>query len=164
MWSFIELCIGVLAACLPTLKPLFALIVPRLFKSSVGGTSRYLSRGGGRPRSSFGGGSQFGGGGWPLKSLNKSISTAASPYGKNSTLNDSDSTEGLQLEGMDDRTGDLPIMYNVVVTGGKGNESFTDVTSPGTARGHGGHAAKLSSGGIQTTTVVTQKVERADSF
>ncbi|KAF3760371.1 hypothetical protein M406DRAFT_230293, partial [Cryphonectria parasitica EP155] len=35
IWSLLELCIGVLAACLPTLKPLIALVLPRLFKSTT---------------------------------------------------------------------------------------------------------------------------------
>ncbi|PSR81778.1 hypothetical protein BD289DRAFT_344539, partial [Coniella lustricola] len=37
IWSLLELCIGVLAACLPTLKPLFAMLLPRLFKSTTSG-------------------------------------------------------------------------------------------------------------------------------
>lgn len=35
IWSLLELAIGVLAASLPTLKPLFALALPRLFRSTL---------------------------------------------------------------------------------------------------------------------------------
>ena len=42
VWSYIELSIGVLAASLPTLKPLLALILPRVFKSTLSGrTDQY---------------------------------------------------------------------------------------------------------------------------
>lgn len=39
VWSLLELSIGVLAACLPTLKPLFALALPRLFRSTLANLS-----------------------------------------------------------------------------------------------------------------------------
>ena len=36
LWSFIELCIGVLTSSLPTLRPLIAAALPRVFGSSAG--------------------------------------------------------------------------------------------------------------------------------
>ncbi|KAF6788751.1 integral membrane protein [Colletotrichum sojae] len=46
-WSFLEITIGILAACLPTLRPLFVTLLPRLFTSS----SLNLKSGGGPFRS-----------------------------------------------------------------------------------------------------------------
>ncbi|KAM5377930.1 hypothetical protein ACJZ2D_004834 [Fusarium nematophilum] len=43
-WSFLEVCTAVIAACLPTLRPIFSKIMPRVFGSSVErsyGRSRY---------------------------------------------------------------------------------------------------------------------------
>lgn len=45
IWSFLELTTGVLAACLPTLRPLFIAIVPRLFASARTAVSLSRSRG-----------------------------------------------------------------------------------------------------------------------
>jgi len=33
-WSFLELTTGVLAACLPTLRPIFIAIMPRMFNNT----------------------------------------------------------------------------------------------------------------------------------
>lgn len=77
LWSFIELCIGVLTSSLPTLRPLIAVVLPRQFGSSgrrgyqdysggqygtsrsralsvagLGGSSMARKNGGGLPKSS----------------------------------------------------------------------------------------------------------------
>ncbi|KAH7132712.1 hypothetical protein EDB81DRAFT_805573 [Dactylonectria macrodidyma] len=36
IWSFIELNIAIIATCLPTLRPIFSKVMPRLFGSSLG--------------------------------------------------------------------------------------------------------------------------------
>ncbi|KAF6810681.1 integral membrane protein [Colletotrichum plurivorum] len=46
-WSFLEITIGILAACLPTLRPLFVTLLPRFFA----GSSLNLKSGGGPSRS-----------------------------------------------------------------------------------------------------------------
>ncbi|KZL78777.1 integral membrane protein [Colletotrichum tofieldiae] len=48
-WSFLEVTIGILAACLPTLRPIFVTLLPRLFNGSTfqakskGRPSRYIN-------------------------------------------------------------------------------------------------------------------------
>ncbi|GJC91417.1 integral membrane protein [Colletotrichum higginsianum] len=44
-WSFLEVTIGILAACLPTLRPIFVTLLPRLFN----GSSFHAKSGSGRP-------------------------------------------------------------------------------------------------------------------
>ncbi|KAL1848500.1 hypothetical protein Daus18300_013601 [Diaporthe australafricana] len=141
VWSFIELSIGVLAACLPTLRPLFALILPRLFKSTLSGrTGQYNGLSG----KSIG------------NMYNRSRTGNTAPKGSNGAYpypSDVDSdTDALRGNGSRGSGGglELPIMYNVTVTGGKKGSRESEMRSP---------ARNDSLSGIQTTTVVTQRVD-----
>ncbi|KAF5679397.1 integral membrane protein [Fusarium heterosporum] len=40
VWSFIEVTMAIITACLPTLRPIFSRLMPRLFASSMGRSSR----------------------------------------------------------------------------------------------------------------------------
>lgn len=135
VWSFIELSIGVLAACLPTLRPLFALILPRFFKSTVSGrTGQYNGLSG---KSSG-------------KMYNRSRTGNTGVKSIYPTDGDSD-TDALRGNGSRGSGGglELPIMYNVTVTGGKIGSRESERPA----------ARSDSLAGIQTTTVVTQRVD-----
>ncbi|KAI7776709.1 hypothetical protein LA080_004643 [Diaporthe eres] len=135
VWSFIELSIGVLAACLPTLRPLFALILPRFFKSTVSGrTGQYNGLSG----KSTG------------KMYNRSRTGNTAVKSVYPTDGDSD-TDALRGNGSRGSGGglELPIMYNVTVTGGKKGSRESEMPA----------TRSDSLAGIQTTTVVTQRVD-----
>lgn len=156
VWSYIELAIGVLAACLPTLKPLFARILPRLFKSTTSDQSRYKNnaRTGGNKSARTGG-------------------TSTNTYGKSRTRNSTAGAGGMFIKDVDgdlnalrtngsrastgsaaDSGGlELSTMYNVTVTGGSKRDSDIERTLAM------GSMTSNSLSGIQTTTVVTQRVD-----
>lgn len=155
VWSYIELAIGILAASLPTLKPLFARILPSLFKASTSGpTDQY------RPN-------QYGPYGQYGRNTNHLYGTQAKSRARNSTvgggmfIKDIDGdlnalrTHGSRVsEGSDGVEGlELPIMYNVTVTGGKNRDSVMEDSEAME------HISDRSLTGIQTTTVVTQRVD-----
>ncbi|KAJ4389543.1 hypothetical protein N0V93_007013 [Gnomoniopsis smithogilvyi] len=139
VWSLIELVIGVLAACLPTLKPLFAMIMPRFFRSSLGSrTNQYKQYGMSTSKGA------------------KSIKTGHSfPFHSNGgayVKELDDDMDALRAEDSFTSSGsaspgrDIEMQrpsYNVSVTGGGGRAN----------------AGAPHIGGIQTTTVVTQRVD-----
>lgn len=136
VWSFIELSIGVLAACLPTLRPLFALIMPRFFKSTISGrTGQYNGLSGKNTGQMY------------SRSRTGNTGGVKSIY---PTDGDSD-TDALRGNGSRGSGGglELPIMYNVTVTGGKKGMRESEMPV----------ARSDSLAGIQTTTVVTQRVD-----
>lgn len=140
VWSFIELSIGVLAACLPTLRPLFALILPRFFKSTVSGRTGQYNGLSGKSTGKMYNRSRTG---------NTAVKSANGPYIYPSD-GDSD-TDALRGNGSRGSGGglELPIMYNVTVTGGKKGSRESEMPV----------ARSDSLAGIQTTTVVTQRVD-----
>lgn len=141
VWSFIELSIGVLAACLPTLRPLFALIMPRFFKSTLSGRTGQYNGLSGKSTGKMYNRSRTG---------NTAVkSTTGAPYLYPSD-GDSD-TDVLRGNGSRGSGGglELPIMYNVTVTGGKKGSRESEMPA----------ARSDSLSGIQTTTVVTQRVD-----
>lgn len=142
VWSFIELSIGVLAACLPTLRPLFALILPRFFKSTVSGRTGQYNGLSGKSTAKMYKRSRTG---------NTAVRNASGAY-KYPSDGDSD-TDVLRRDGSPASGGglELPVMYNVTVTGGKkgSRESETPVA----------RSDSESLAGIQTITVVTQRVD-----
>lgn len=152
VWSYIELTIGVLAASLPTLKPLFALMLPRLFKSSTTDQYRYNNQGmSGRNTGNLYGKSHTrtrtrtstAGGGMFIKDIDGDLNALRTTGSRGSV--GSFSGGGV----------DLPIMYNVTVTGGKKGrrDSVVESTEEVDQR------TNSPTGGIQTTTVVTQRVD-----
>lgn len=157
VWSLLELSIGVLAACLPTLKPLFALALPRLFRSThlanlstgrqyghgddkYGGLSARKSRvgtavlAGKAGKVVVGGGGGGGGGG-------------AVVYVKD-VDGDMTALRGAEDGGFGSAGGDIEMpAYQVSVTGGSPRAgSWLD-------------DAVKKPNGIHTTTVVTQRVD-----
>lgn len=160
-FSFLELSVGIIAICLPTLRPILVHAMPRLFGSLLRSTG-HSGAGGhtpGRGRSLPLSGGQNGGGG-----------TLGSKFKRVSTLRESDSTEGLRGSAgpellpstmgrldSDIEFGDLESGvrnhgdYSVSVVGGWVPERSSAL--PGLMPGSGE--------GIKTTTVVTQKVSFA---
>lgn len=134
VWSILEVTIGILAACLPTLKPLFAMILPRLFKSTITSQARQYHEYSMSARKS--------------RTGTKTNPTAATAYIKS----EDDDTAALRTEGSFGRTSrelDIPA-YQVSVTGGSPKQK--SVLSGATPRPQGPN-------GIQTTTVVTQRYD-----
>ncbi|ROT36767.1 hypothetical protein SODALDRAFT_340963 [Sodiomyces alkalinus F11] len=156
-WSFLEVSIAVIAACLPTLRPLFSTLMPRAFAGSSArrthhphprsgyGFGAYVHAGSRLPNSSGSGGG--GGGGTRL--------------GK-SALGRSDSTRSLQDRDSIELAASEMKMPSLVPPGGE----YSISVSAGRKgdRGVGsrvvGDESPASSvvDGIQTTTVVTQHV------
>lgn len=137
VWSLIELAIGVLAACLPTLKPLFAMALPRFFKSSFSSRANQYK--------------QYG---MSTSKANKSAKAGlSSPYSVGGVIfvkQIDDDMDALRADDSFISSGDRSPgrdiemqrpTYNVSVTGGRGRSGIADL------------------GGIQTTTVVTQRVD-----
>ncbi|KAF4341556.1 integral membrane protein [Fusarium beomiforme] len=52
IWSFLEVTLAIITSCLPTLRPLFSKLMPKLFASSFGRSNRQSSYGYARTRSS----------------------------------------------------------------------------------------------------------------
>ncbi|ROV94087.1 hypothetical protein VMCG_08265 [Cytospora schulzeri] len=149
VWSYIELAIGVLAASLPTLKPLFARLLPRLFKATSSDQYRYNNNamtgagntanmyGKSRTRTSTAPGGIF------IKDIDGDLNALRTNGSRASSGSGAGSGGALEL----------PIMYNVTVTGGSKRDSDIQRTLAM------GHMTSSSLSGIQTTTVVTQRVD-----
>lgn len=144
--------IGVLAACLPTLKPLLAIALPRVFRSTLSGQTNQYIEYSSRKESTYGQGSAWrkskvGGIPPPLVAFHKSGN--ASVFAKET---DSD-TAALRAEGGTFAPAGRDIelaAYNVTVTAGKmRRDSDSGLPSP----------VPSEIMGIQTTTVVTQRVD-----
>lgn len=144
VWSVLELSMGVLAACLPTLKPLLAPLLPRLFKSSTAGRTGNVYGDYGRRSHA----TRVPGGG---ASSTRRIAPSAHHhkfadhdyYGDMDETNASSGSVGLGAT-------ELPV-YHVSVTGGGGYDRDA---------GKGGQRQPgRDVFGIQTTTVVTQRVD-----
>ena len=155
-FSFLELSVGVIAICLPTLRPILVQVMPRLFgsllRSSNGRTGSTGPTGGNASRTPFG---RSGRGGGASSAAGASMFKAGT-----STLRESESTEGLRdgVEGMSRsrRDGDIEFGeldspgspgYTVTVVAGWEPKSISELVGEST-----------SNAGIKTTTVVTQKV------
>lgn len=160
VWSHIELACGILAASLPTLKPLLAQVFPRFFKSTTSaetdperydrpvtygrntgdmyGRSR-TTRTRTRTRNSTGGGGIF------IKDIDGDLNALRTTGSRGSHESGDDGME-------------LPTMYNVTVTGGKkGRAEELEHERKQAEAFH--HITHSSAGGIQTTTIVTQRVD-----
>lgn len=136
VWSLLELSIGVLAACLPTLKPLFAMALPRLFgsSSSAVASSGFTGQHYGKPPHA-------------ARPLGSKSSRGGGVY-----VQDVDGdTAALRTDGSfasgKDRDIEMP-SYQVSVSGGSPKQAsvMEDKTWPREA-------------GIHTTTIVTQRVD-----
>ncbi|KAF6823623.1 integral membrane protein [Colletotrichum musicola] len=142
-WSFLEITIGILAACLPTLRPLFVTLLPRFFA----GSSLNLKSGGGPSRSAS-----------PYVQASQLDRRPDSLY-SSQQLPTSISTEGLKH-------------YNDVGLGGHETESSAEYTvkvSAGSSESLDGRLLRRESKRanerivtgeiyVLTTTVVTQEV------
>lgn len=160
MWSLLELSIGVLAACLPTLKPLFALALPRLFRSTLANLSSAGRRGHQQYRDMYGVSARQAG--VSVVGGTTTASSATVVAGKGAAMAgggivfvkvDPNKKAGdmAALRGSDDGSlgsggdGDIEMpTYHVSVTGGSPRKEFGPV---------GGVV------GIHTTTTVTQRVD-----
>lgn len=146
VWSYIELAIGILAASLPTLKPLFARMLPSLFKSTT--TDQYRQGQSGKETGNKYGRSHHSrtltsnAGGMFIKDIDGDLNALRTNGSRGSGGSISGNME-------------LPIMYNVTVTGGK-QVSRDSEAEHAEAMGQRTHS---SAGVIQTTTVVTQRVD-----
>ncbi|OLN96201.1 hypothetical protein CCHL11_03260 [Colletotrichum chlorophyti] len=138
-WSFLEVTVGILAACLPTIRPIFVTLLPSLFA-----TTSLNSKSGARPRTPF-----------PSADVRGAQTLALSTCGDR-LRRPSDSTEGLkdcddaEVRGQDTRspTGE----YTVSVSAGapEGHASWL--------RGGRDRNERQGRGHIRTTTVVTQEI------
>lgn len=168
IWSFLELTIAILAACLPTLRPIFVKVMPHLFgASSRGTTDRPAGVGYISPFPHSGTGKARGGSAW-LGS--KPTPSSQAPT---SVIKDSDSTEDLHSG-----AGWLPrgsgaeddLEYGLqdlgLRAGGHDGQNYTIVVSAGRGKTptetNALHEAGLG-GGITATTMITQQVESGDS-
>lgn len=148
-WSFLELTIGVLAACLPTLRPIFVKIMPRLFGNSTAA-------------SGTGGGY---GSGYPRHNSAWQRSQASTHKGARTTVKDSESTEELHYRGdmeiglrdMGRNTEAQEGTYSFAVSGGY---CHSDVEMDQEKEQLGEPARH--SGGIKATTTITQRIDFND--
>ncbi|WQF78751.1 hypothetical protein CDEST_03765 [Colletotrichum destructivum] len=158
-WSFLEVTIGILAACLPTLRPIFVTLLPRLFN----GSSFHAKSGSGRP-------SRYG------NNNNNNDNNNNNPYGsryghasEGNTMvgimsalgrhRPPSSTEGLNRQAGGDEVEisgpetERSVEYTVSVSTGT-SDKLSRATSP-----RGSEDDEEAVGGhIRTTTVVTQQV------
>ncbi|KAK0720187.1 hypothetical protein B0H67DRAFT_662214 [Lasiosphaeris hirsuta] len=164
-WSFLELSCGILAACLPTLRPIFMAAMPRLFGSSVASSlrSRTMQSAGraGDGRSVKGAAnpyaSQVGGG-------------DVAGYGPSKELDSSSSTEGLHLERGSSSGGEEDLEFGGMErsrgasragpgAGVDATYSVSVVAGSDPAAAEAEREKEMFGGrGIKTTTVVTQQV------
>ncbi|KAM5344965.1 hypothetical protein ACJ41O_010827 [Fusarium nematophilum] len=141
-WSFIELNTAIIATCLPTIRPIFAKAMPRLFGTSVGRSQdRY----------------QYGA--YVQAASDRSVTNSNTK----ATLSRSESTRSLQehnnieLSAHSLNTMPPPGGYHirVSITGGEKQNQFPkDAESQ-----HSSQEDEVVRGGIQTRTVVMQQVE-----
>ncbi|KAH8907368.1 hypothetical protein BR93DRAFT_911223 [Coniochaeta sp. PMI_546] len=166
IWSFLELNIAILAACLPTLRPILVKIMPRIFgsRSSDDPTDRPSGTG---YISSFRhsrSGTTPGGSAWMRSKTAPSLNTPTS------VIKDSDSTEELQSgEGWLPRrsVADDELGYSLQDLGrpqadGQDGKSYTIVVSaggPDTNTETNGQQSTGFKGAIKATTMITQQVE-----
>lgn len=153
VWSFLELAIAIIAACLPTLRPIFVKLMPRLFHSAIGRSQAKPGYG----HSPYAPG------------------TIGSMTPSNARLNKvgltrTESTRSLQEEesielGLHDSAVlSQAAVYSVQVTGGHRRSTEWEAGQQGPqafgAQDQRDKAAGGSDGGfgIQTTTVITQQV------
>ncbi|KAK1995315.1 hypothetical protein LX36DRAFT_659770 [Colletotrichum falcatum] len=139
-WSFLEVTIGILAACLPTLRPIFVALLPRLFNGSS-----YHSKSKGRP-------SQYGNG--QTNGMGRHL-----PLSSNEGLSRHTRNEIEMSRAEPDRATE----YTVSVSSGSPTmpEKMSRVKSPPGGGGGGGGGKEEEAnvkGQIRTTTVVTQQV------
>ncbi|KAH7119417.1 hypothetical protein B0J13DRAFT_513402 [Dactylonectria estremocensis] len=141
IWSFLELNIAIIATCLPTLRPIFSKMMPRLFGSSLGRSQR---------RSGYGA--------YVQAPNNRSLANS----NKKSTLGGSESTGSLQEhESIDASTHDFnttspPGDYHmsVSITGGETQHQFPKEAE----LRHFRKEDEVARGGIQARTVIIQQV------
>jgi hypothetical protein len=177
-FSFLELSVGVIAVCLPTLRPILVHAMPRIFGSLLrsaghdysGGTEGYgPNTGGGRYASRSRGPPTIGGTG---------AVGSSSGFNKGSTLRESESTEGLRASDEEavlpprSRTGDnsdieFGVLDNRSGSVGKagGKRYSVSVVAGGgwddPEAGRDGNSKNVMNGIQKTTTVVMQKVTLA---
>ncbi|KAK1511097.1 uncharacterized protein CCOS01_14859 [Colletotrichum costaricense] len=142
-WSFLEVAIGILAACLPTLRPIFVTLLPRLFNASS-----LQFRSSGRP-------SKYGN---PYAQPSEGNNRASFMHGLGFHRPMS-STEGLNRQDgveMSGRESETSAEYTVSVSTGapESLDKMSRVKSKRDSVMDGQHIR----GHIRTTTVVTQEV------
>ncbi|KAK1635845.1 hypothetical protein BDP81DRAFT_472535 [Colletotrichum phormii] len=142
-WSFLEVAIGILAACLPTLRPIFVTLLPRLFNAS---SLQFMSSG--RP-------SKYGN---PYAQASEGNNRASfmrglgihRPLSSTEGLNCQD---GVELSGQESETS---AEYTVSVS--TGAPESLDKMSPVKSKRDSVMDGQHVRGHIRTTTVVTQEV------
>ncbi|KAK2042612.1 hypothetical protein LZ31DRAFT_555905 [Colletotrichum somersetense] len=139
-WSFLEVTIGILAACLPTLRPIFVALLPRLFNGSS-----FSNKNKGQP-------SKYG----HTSELNRG--PARHGLGRHLPLS---STERLNHQSQNDiemmgSEPDRAPEYTVSVS--SGSPTFPEKMSRAKSPGGGREEVAIFKGQIRTTTVVTQQV------
>ncbi|KAJ0331740.1 hypothetical protein COL5a_002408 [Colletotrichum fioriniae] len=142
-WSFLEVAIGILAACLPTLRPIFVTLLPRLFNASS-----LQFRSSGRP-------SKYGN---PYAQASEGNNRASFMRGLGihrpmSSTDGLNCQEGVELSGQESETS---AEYTVSVSTGahESLDKMSRVKSKRDSVMDGQHVR----GHIRTTTVVTQEV------
>ncbi|KAF5003104.1 hypothetical protein FDECE_10339 [Fusarium decemcellulare] len=146
IWSFLEVAIAIIAACLPTLRPLFSRLMPRLFASSLG-----RSKG----PSQYGPYAQAPSSHCLANTHNaRSVKSAVGTSEGTRTLHENDNS--IELSPQNYKSMPSPIGYSISVkiTGGEKRGRHSVDTQPRES----GESHKTAKGGIQTTTVVMQEV------
>ncbi|TDZ21773.1 Satratoxin biosynthesis SC1 cluster protein 4 [Colletotrichum orbiculare MAFF 240422] len=141
-WSFLEITVGILAACLPTLRPIFVTFLPRLF---AGSSAR---NGSGRPSNKYGN----------PHVPDRGASATPWPLNRASRVPGSSVTEGLR--------NDKEIELGAPET--EASAEYTVTVTAGANKPFGGDFGLRSNRGsderqILTTTVVSQEVTADDS-
>lgn len=162
-FSFLEVSVGIIAVCLPTLRPMLVQVMPALFGSLLRSTGSGTGPTGGRASRT-----PFGVAGTGRTGRTGGGSSAARVSMFKGTLRESDSTEGLRDDPITPRSrmdsdiefGELesavhlpcpgPRRYSVSVVAGWERASMSEMG-----------LAEVDRSGIKTTTVVTQKVSFA---
>ncbi|KAK2055680.1 hypothetical protein LY76DRAFT_648205 [Colletotrichum caudatum] len=146
-WSFLEVTIGILAACLPTLRPIFVALLPRLFN----GSSFSNNRNKGQPSKYGHNTSELNGGGPARHGLGRHLPSSSTERLNRQTRND------IEMTGSEP---DRAPEYTVSVSSGSPTfpEKMPRAKSPPGGGGGGREEAAMYKGQIMTTTVVTQQV------
>ncbi|KAL5584177.1 hypothetical protein FOVSG1_015528 [Fusarium oxysporum f. sp. vasinfectum] len=147
IWSFLEVTIAIITACLPTLRPLFSRLVPRKFASSFGRSNRPSNYGQYRPYVQT-----------PSSQCLRNMPRTRTEERSERSMDDTSTLRGSDSVPLPPTNNTLharpyPGVTASIMAGKKRDHSDEEVQSQSPTEG-----TSQSQGGIKATTVVTQKV------
>ncbi|GAB1314624.1 hypothetical protein MFIFM68171_04834 [Madurella fahalii] len=164
-FSFLELTVGVIAICLPTLRPVLVSAMPRIFGSllrSNGQSGNSPGTGGRHSRTPFTG---PGAGSCAARASTYGAGGGGGGHPATKSVRESDSTEGLRLPTTPGSREDADIEFGELDGASRchtrGRYSVSVVAAGWETEKQPPEAGQGGKPGIQTTTVVTQKVSFA---